>query len=353
MLSRRLQQGFTAVELLITLFIAAAFLIAGYQLFSIVIKDGGDTRAESKAANVAYDYMRQYSTSAADPCVASQPLTGSAITVAGLANPKISIQISCPQDDAPTINKIEALITYGSASDQTVKYATFVDTSKGAAPTSSVTTGLIGWWKLNGNATDSSGAGINGTVNAATLTTGQNGASNTAYSFNGTSAYISVPTSIARPTAGLTIGAWVKTADVQTSNNQEIISTTQSTGYSLEFDDNSCPNQLSFIAYVGGAYRTACATIDPSYDNAWVYVTGVYDGSSIRLYFNGAQVASTGVSGAFTNSAGTVPFCIGVNAGATTCTGGSPFSGSIDDVRAYSRGLTPTEVQLLFVGGAQ
>ena len=29
--------GFTAVELLITLFVAAAFIIAGYQLFNIVI----------------------------------------------------------------------------------------------------------------------------------------------------------------------------------------------------------------------------------------------------------------------------------------------------------------------------
>lgn len=347
------QRGFTAVELLITLFIAAAFLIAGYQLFSVIIQDGTDTRAESKAANVAYDYMRQYSTSAADPCVTSQPLTAASVSITGLPDPKISVSISCPQDDAPTINKVEVLITYGTLGDKTVKYATFVDTSKGAAPTSNITNNLIGWWKFNGNTTDSSGAGLTGTVTAASLTTGQNGASNAAYSFNGSSSYVTIPSSIARPTAGLTVGAWFKTPDVQTSNSQKIIATTQATGYSIELDNNLCQNQLAFIAYVGGAYRTACASINSSYNNTWVFATGVYDGSSIRLYFNGALVASTGVSGAFTNSAGTVPFCIGSNTSSNTCAGGSYFNGSIDDVRAYSRALTPTEVQLVYTGGAQ
>jgi len=36
------QAGFSAVELLITLFVAAAFLVAGYSLYNVVIKDGGE-----------------------------------------------------------------------------------------------------------------------------------------------------------------------------------------------------------------------------------------------------------------------------------------------------------------------
>ena len=36
--------GFTAVELLVTLFVAAAFLLAGYQLFNFVIRDGSKNR---------------------------------------------------------------------------------------------------------------------------------------------------------------------------------------------------------------------------------------------------------------------------------------------------------------------
>jgi len=64
---QRQDSGFTAVELLITLFVAAAFLIAAYQLFNLVVKDGGSTRAESRAANVAYDYLRQYAASSPAP----------------------------------------------------------------------------------------------------------------------------------------------------------------------------------------------------------------------------------------------------------------------------------------------
>ncbi|MES2630502.1 MAG: prepilin-type N-terminal cleavage/methylation domain-containing protein [Patescibacteria group bacterium] len=127
---RKDQEGFTAVELLITLFVAAAFLIAGYQLYSVIIKDGGDTRAESKAANIAYDYMRRYSGSATNPCVASQPVSALPVSVAGLTNTKVSIIISCPQSDAPAINKIEAFITHGFKEDKIVKYATYIDTSK-------------------------------------------------------------------------------------------------------------------------------------------------------------------------------------------------------------------------------
>lgn len=347
------QKGFTAVELLITLFVAAAFLIAGYQLFNVIIKDGGDTRSEATASNIAYDYMRQYSASTANPCVASQPLTGSAVEVEGLANARISIVITCPQDDAPTVSKVEAFIVYGTSEETTIKFATFVDASKGAAPTSSLTTGLFGWWQFNGNATDSSGSGRNGTVTAATLTVGQNGASNTAYAFNGTSAYITVPSSIARPTTGMTISAWVKTADVQTSTTRRVVSTTQTTGYALSFSDTSCVSQLGFTAYIGGGFRSACTSVNPSLNDAWILATGVYDGSSVRIYLNGTLAASTGVSGSFSHSAGTVPFCIGSEVAATACTDGQYFPGSIDDVRAFSRALTPTEIQQLYLGGAQ
>ena len=347
------QKGFTAVELLITLFVAAAFLIAGYQLFNVIIKDGGDTRAQAAASNVAYDYMRQYSTSAVNPCVASQPVTGSNITVNGLANARISIVITCPQADAPTISKVEAFIIYGTSEETTIKFATFVDASKGAAPTNNLTSDLFGWWQLNGNATDTSGQGRNGTIANATATVGQNGASNTAYAFNGTNAFITVPSTIARPTTAMTISAWIRHADVQTSAPQRIVSTTETTGYALSLDDSSCLNQLGFTAYIGGGFRSACTSVDPSLNDAWILATGVYDGSSVRIYLNGTLAASTGVSGSFTHSAGTVPFCIGSDAAASACNGGQYFSGSIDDVRAYSRALTPSEIQQLYLGGAQ
>jgi len=52
-------QGFSAVELLITLFIAATFLVAGFQLYSTIIKDSGSIRLTVRASNVAYNYLQK------------------------------------------------------------------------------------------------------------------------------------------------------------------------------------------------------------------------------------------------------------------------------------------------------
>jgi prepilin-type N-terminal cleavage/methylation domain-containing protein len=125
-MSNRKQEGFTAVELLVTLFVAAAFLIAGYQLFSLVIRDGGQARSESRAGNIAYDYLRRYTASLTNPCIAQTPLTDSPITITGLVDVRVSVAISCPIDTTPSLSKVTATVTYNNPV-QTVSYATYVN----------------------------------------------------------------------------------------------------------------------------------------------------------------------------------------------------------------------------------
>ena len=48
-----MKKGFTIIELLVTMFIAVAFLMAGYQLYGMIIKDGSETQLRTKAANIA------------------------------------------------------------------------------------------------------------------------------------------------------------------------------------------------------------------------------------------------------------------------------------------------------------
>ncbi len=119
------QAGFTTIELLITLFIAAAFLVSGYQLYNLIIKDGGQTRAEARASNVAYDYMRRYSASAANPCVVATPLNNSAITVNGLSAVTVTAAITCPYTATTSISKIQVTVRYNNP-QQSVVYATYV-----------------------------------------------------------------------------------------------------------------------------------------------------------------------------------------------------------------------------------
>jgi Tfp pilus assembly protein PilV len=51
--------GFSTVELLITLFVAAVFLAAGYQLYLVTVRDSGDVRQRARASAIAYDYLRR------------------------------------------------------------------------------------------------------------------------------------------------------------------------------------------------------------------------------------------------------------------------------------------------------
>ncbi len=112
-------RGFTIIELLVTLFVAAIFLIASYQLYIVVLRADGQTKTQVIAQNTAQDYLERYRTSVPSPCVASTPLTNSPITVAGLVNVKLSVNVSCPKAGAiATLSKIDVTLRYGSQSLQ-------------------------------------------------------------------------------------------------------------------------------------------------------------------------------------------------------------------------------------------
>jgi Tfp pilus assembly protein PilV len=125
MIQRYKQTGFSAVELLITLFVAAAFLVAGYSLYNVVIKDGGQTRGQSRASNVAYDYMRRYSASAAFPCAASTPLSNAPVSVSGISAVTVTVVITCPFDSLTALSKVTTTVSYNNP-QQTVVYSTYV-----------------------------------------------------------------------------------------------------------------------------------------------------------------------------------------------------------------------------------
>jgi len=124
-------EGFSTVELLVTLFVAAAFLVAGYQLYNVIIKDGGLARSQSRAANIAYDYMQRYSATTTNPCVASTPLNNSVIGVTGLSAATVTVDITCPYaastgvDNATSVSEVTVTVRYNNP-QKTVQYATYV-----------------------------------------------------------------------------------------------------------------------------------------------------------------------------------------------------------------------------------
>ncbi len=121
MIQRRQQEGFSAVELLITLFIAAAFIATGYQLFSVIIKNGGDSRTRAKASNIAYDNLRRYSTQATSPCSTFTPSPTPSIPAgSGLSAASITVTISCPYGTSASVTKVLVSVKYGSPQQEVI-----------------------------------------------------------------------------------------------------------------------------------------------------------------------------------------------------------------------------------------
>jgi len=106
------QEGFTAVELLITLIIASMFLFAGYQLYSQVTRDGNDANRLAKVSNTAYELLRERgaTVSAANPNGCGFSSGGSNQTV--VDNVIYVITESCPQGAA---NRVDVFLIKVSA----------------------------------------------------------------------------------------------------------------------------------------------------------------------------------------------------------------------------------------------
>lgn len=116
---RRRDEGFSTIELLISLFIAAAFIATGYQLFTVVIQDGSDARLRSRASNVAYENLRKYAGSVTTTC-SSHPATMTPTAPSDLPDASVTVSFSCPYGNSARTTRLEATVTYGSP-QQTVK----------------------------------------------------------------------------------------------------------------------------------------------------------------------------------------------------------------------------------------
>jgi len=176
------------------------------------------------------------------------------------------------------------------------------------------TTGLVAYYPFNGNANDGSGHGHDGMVYGATLNIDRLGNANSAYSFDGSNDYISVPyDSELNPMGSITISTWVK-ADIWGINaySNYIISTEQNSpnkGYSLR---GGAKTATMMICGEGSWYtaQSAYGTVDTG---AWYHLAGVYNGSNLMLYINGSLSVSTSYTGSILPSTG--PLIIGTSPG--------------------------------------
>jgi len=217
------------------------------------------------------------------------------------------------------------------------------------------TNGLVGWWPFNGNANDESGNGNNGMVNGATLIQDRFGNANKAYNFDGINDYVQITNNTTlEPLSSISISAWIFIDSTQTTNFPPIISKeagipTGYTSYAL-IGGNAGLNQLGDIGLQittnNGGYLWTGVT-GTSFLNQWVFVTGIYDGSNMKIYHNGFLTSSNPKSGniQYQNYLLTIARSM-----ANSTTTYSYFKGNIDDIGIWNRALTQQEVTDLYNG---
>lgn len=89
------------------------------------------------------------------------------------------------------------------------------------------------------------------------------------------------------------------------------------------------------------------------WDGQWHAVLGTYDGSTVRLYVDGTEVGNSPATGAIQYGLdASNHFWIGDFAGGAQCTENTEFSGDIDEVRVWNRGLTAAEAAYVSSGTA-
>ena len=85
-------------------------------------------------------------------------------------------------------------------------------------------------------------------------------------------------------------------------------------------------------------------------DGAWHYAVVTNDGSTIRLYIDGVQVATKSTSGTSPESSGTKPVRVGANSRVTPP--GEFFTGQVDEVRVWNDDLTSQQAADAFSGNS-
>jgi fibronectin type 3 domain-containing protein len=199
-----------------------------------------------------------------------------------------------------------------------------------------VPTGLVaayGFEQTSGTTvTDSSGKGSTGTISGATWAAG--GRFGRALSFDGVDDSVTVPDSNLLDLApGMTLEAWVKPTTVSDWRTALLKERPGQLAYALyAAGDNGRP-----LAEVAAGTQRDARGIAALPVGTWTHLAATYDRTTLRLYVNGTQVASTAVSGTLVNT--TRPLKIGGNS-----IWGEYFSGLIDEVRVYERALTPAEI---------
>ncbi len=201
-----------------------------------------------------------------------------------------------------------------------------------------VNSGLVLSLPLDGDGTDVTGYGNDGSINGATASAAIDrfGNAGSCMNFSG-SGYVQVSSTgqsqYGNLASGFSISAWVNPTSV--SGNHVIVSKVNNgRDIVLRIDNGKFTVHYYFGGYIW--FVPASATISA---NEWTNVACTWDGTTMKLYQDGVEIHSNEptIGPNITNNADW-------RIGALASSGGENFGGKIDDVKVWGRALVPCEL---------
>ncbi len=238
----------------------------------------------------------------------------------------------------------------------------------GASQTSAnvpINSGLVGYWPMDGrdvnwtaNTTaDKSGQGNTGTlINMSTTTSPSQGVIGQALNFNGSNYAVTANNDALNfGTGPFSFSVWVN-ANSLTANADGVFSKDSYAGgnsYTGYLVNVRAGPTWSFETrnVVSGAGPDNVVLSASNATTGWTHIVAVRSGNSpavLRLYINGV-LSNTTTEGSVTDVSNSAGFTIGnLNSGLPS----QYFNGKTDDVRAYNRALSASEIKQLYQQGA-
>jgi hypothetical protein len=198
--------------------------------------------------------------------------------------------------------------------------------------------GLVGWWRFNGDAVDYSSTSASGSGVGSPYST--NGVLNRAIFLNGSSSYVSLPTTPNHlGMSEFTFSVWVNAATLSDVNCIYTESYATNSGSARIILNLTAAGNVRFGTSADSRLTTTGAPISAG---AWRHIAGTMTAAAIRLYVNGSLTGAT--NGTFTVVPNDAPLAANIGCN-TLAAAGTFFHGSIDDLRIYNRVLTAAEIR--------
>jgi uncharacterized repeat protein (TIGR01451 family) len=139
-------------------------------------------------------------------------------------------------------------------------------------------------------------------------------------------------------TNAITLAAWIRPEKAGTQYIVKKGLQSNTDGYELSLSSSGKVFTRFNQTSSGNTYRIDTTSSYPTDGTTWVHLAATYDGSDIRLYFNGAE-ENMSAPLAFTIATNSLPLGIGAQSD-----GSRMFQGSMDEARVYTRALDASEI---------